>query len=508
MKNVKSRVASVENKLLKTADTITFEGAKAWSIADKERLMQYAVTGVLGRTFYVSQKKVVDDAIELIKKSDAKDLANAIVTGRNEGYIRTFPILGLVYLSLKDIVLFKEVFSEVIKTGNDLGDFIDLCHSVRGFGRGVKGAINKWLNANVTPYYALKYRKQLADAIRICRIKNDDCIYSYILRNSIDVSDEKNQLALEKYPQLRAFNEIPILLKEKRYDDVAKNISKYRLDVDSLTAYYDQFDKKIWQSIAEQSPVMRFIKYLNKFQRVGIDVKNIALKKITVDNLKKAKVFPFRLFIAWKQLQGIDKSVANIVASTMDDYIKQYDWDKFNKYSWAICPDVSGSMNGVCGNNGKLSYLDIASMISVFMAKGLKNVDVYPWSSDIKEYKVPYADSVITQMNYLKSIGGGGTNMSAALEWMIHNDVKKDFCVFVTDTESYKTKSFYSGRGCSWIQAWVSYKRYNPQAKAIVIRGDCYNNQPMSEDQCLHYDIYQIFGWNDSVISYIQSIVS
>lgn len=507
MKNIVNVVKEKEDKLFKTANTVTFEGEKAWTISDKERLIQYSMTGVLGRTFYVSQKEIIDEAIELIKRSDANDLAEAIVIGRNEGYIRSFPILGLVYLSQKNIDLFKKVFADVIKTGGDLGDFIDLCHGVRGFGRGIKTAMIEWLNKNVKPYYALKYRKQIADAVRISRIKNDDCIYAFILRDCVDVNKDKLNNAYETYKELKAFDDIPKLLSEKNYDEVAKLIQENKLDVDSLTAYYNQFDKKIWLSIAEQSPVMRFIKYLNKFERVGIDVFEIAKNKITVDNLKKARVFPFRLFMTFNELSYTNQKIANLIANVLDDYIKQYDWNKFNEKTWAICPDVSGSMDSVCGNNGRLRYIDIAAMFTAFLAKGLNDVVALPWSNNVKKYSCSFSDSVVTQMNFIRGIGGGGTNMSSALELMINENIKRDVCVFVTDTESYSRKSTWGGNGTSWLEAWVKYHAKFPNSKAIVVRGDCYNNQPMSEEQCEKYNIYQIFGWSDKVIDYIQHIV-
>lgn len=505
MKNVKSRVGAVENKLFKTANTVTFEGELAWTLSDKERLVQYAMTGVLGRTFYVSQKTIIDEAIELVKRSDANDLAEAIVLGRNVGYIRSFPILGLAYLSQKNIELFKSVFCEVIKTGGDLGDFIDICHSIRGFGRGVKKAIIKWLEKNVNPYYALKYRKQLADAIRISRIKNNDSIYAFILRDKVDVDKEKLNKSYEEYKEFKAFDSIGELLKNGQYKTVANYIVDYKLDVDSLTAYYNQFDRTIWLAIAKQSPVMRFIKYLNKFQNAGVDVYEIAKEKITVDNLTRAKVFPFRLYMAWREIDNT--KISNLLADVLDDYISKYDWSAFNNNSWALCPDISGSMSDRCGSNGNLRYIDIASMMTAFLYKGLDNVDVFPWNSELKKYKMNKKDSVATQMNYLASIGGGGTNMSVALEYLLSNNIKKDYCVFITDTESYSRKSYWGGNGTSWLQAWVKYKARYPKAKAIVLRGDTYNNQPMSQEQCEKYDIYQIFGWNDSVINYIEKII-
>ena len=507
MKNIVNVVKEKEDKLFKTANTTTYEGEKAWLISDKDRLIQYAMTGVLGRTFYVSQKEIIEEAIELIKRSNAKDLAEAIIIGRNEGYIRSFPILGLVYLSQKDTNLFKEVFPQVIKTGGDLGDFINICHGVRGFGRAIKTAMINWINNNVNPYYALKYRKQIADAIRITRIKNNDSIYAFILRDCVEVNKDKLEKSFEDYKELKAFNDIPKFLEEKKYDQIANLITEYRLDVDSLTAYYNQFDKTIWMSIAKQSPVMRFIKYLNKFERVGIDVFEIAKTKITVENLKKAKVFPFRLFMVYNELSYTNQKIANLIANVLDDYIKQYDWNSFNQKSWAICPDVSGSMSGICGSNGNLRYIDIAGMFTAFLAKGLDDVIVLPWSNNVKKYTPAFSDSVMTQMNFIRSIGGGGTNMSSAIELMLENNIRQDVCVFITDTESYNRKSAWGGNGTSWLEAWVKYRNKYPNSKAIVIRGDTYNNQPMSEEQCEQYNIYQIFGWNDKVVDYIQRIV-
>ena len=509
MKNVISRVEQVENKVLKTADTITFEGAPAWKMSDAERLNQYAMTGVLGRTFYVSQKDIIDEAIDLIKRSDASDLAKAIVIGRNIGYIRAFPILGLVYLSMKDSDLFKKTFPLVIYTGDDLENFIDLTRKTRGFGRSIKSAINDWLKNKTNPYYALKYRKSIGDAIRLARPKDDNCIYSYILRGKTDsATDEKVQKAFDTYKEFSAFEEIPKLLEEGNYSKVRDNILEYRLDVDSLTAYYDKFDKTIWDAIAKNSPVMRFLKYLNKFERVGVDTYSYAKEKFTVDNLKRAKVFPFRLFTAWKNISSVNK-VGDVLADVLDDYIEQYDWNKFNEKTWAICPDVSGSMNGTLGGYGSrstLKYLDISAMFTGFLVKGVKDAIVLPWASSLKTYKIPKKDSVISHMNYISSLGGGGTNMNCALNYMMENNIARDYCVFVTDTESYNRKS-YNGGSESWIETWIKYKKKFPLASAFIIRCDGYEQRPMSEEQCERYGIHQIFGWNDAVISYIQNVV-
>ena len=122
-----------QQAVFQTADTVNAENFPAWRPAVKNALDQLAMTGALGNSFYASKKEVAKEALELLKQADAEDLAQAIVKGRNEGFIRTFPILGLVELSRKDPALFKQVFDQVILTGTDLADFIDLTHKTRGF---------------------------------------------------------------------------------------------------------------------------------------------------------------------------------------------------------------------------------------------------------------------------------------------------------------------------------------------------------------------------------------
>ena len=133
MKQVKQIVAA-RNSVINTADTVNHENNPAWTKPDSELLEQFAMTGTLGNSFYASAKENTENAVELLERCDADAIASAIVKGRNEGFIRTFPLLGLVFLSKKDPEQFKAVFPKVVKTGNDLGDFIDLCKSMRGLG--------------------------------------------------------------------------------------------------------------------------------------------------------------------------------------------------------------------------------------------------------------------------------------------------------------------------------------------------------------------------------------
>ena len=196
MKTLKENLKTVATYA--SADTTNAEGFAAWTPSDAALLEQLAMTGTLGNSFYANAKEAAKEAVALLERADAQALAAAIVRGRNEGFIRAFPILAH---------LFQDAFKKVILTGNDLVDFIEVAKTVRGFGRSLKTAIADWIASNTNPYYAQKYRKQIADAIRLSRFKGEDSIYAYILNAYSDVkgnSAEKLEKAYAEYPDLAA----------------------------------------------------------------------------------------------------------------------------------------------------------------------------------------------------------------------------------------------------------------------------------------------------------------
>lgn len=489
-----------------SADRLNAENFPAWKQTVKTALDQLAMTGSLGSSFYASGKEAAKEALILLESSDAEDLAQAIVKGRNSGFIRTFPILGLVTLSKKDPALFKKVFSQVVLTGNDLADFMDLAHKTRGFGRAVKSAIHSWMEEKATPYYAMKYRRELADAVRISRFKGSDPIYSYILSvypKTKGYSEEKLAEAYEKYEDLARHREFIELLQSGRKSEAAKLLADSKIDVDSLTAFYNLFDREIWQAAAKRTPVMKFLKFLAKFQREGVELFDLAKEKIAVSNLQRAKVFPFRLVTAELALRGTDEkafqNVRQILLDVLDDYTDQYDWSDFNRWRWVIAPDVSCSMRSRIGKSGILTFAHLAAMFTAFFRRGLEHVEVLPWDTEVHSFNVPKSDSVRSQMNALLAKVGGGTHMEAAVDRMIAQRIMTDYAVFITDTEEY-------GRG--WLTSWKKYRKINPNAKAFLLRADSYQSSPISEEDAEKYGIFQIFGWNDSVMDYIHYCIT
>ena len=534
MKTLKENLKTVATYA--SADTTNAEGFAAWTPSDAALLEQLAMTGTLGNSFYANAKEAAKEAVALLERADAQALAAAIVRGRNEGFIRAFPILGLVYLSKKNAHLFQDVFKKVILTGNDLVDFIEVAKTVRGFGRSLKTAIANWIASNTNPYYAQKYRKQIADAIRLSRFKGEDSIYAYILNAYSDVkgnSAEKLEKAYAEYPDLAAHRDFVAAVEAGDLASAARILDAHNLDVNSLTAYYGKFDKALWAAVAKRSPVMRFVKYLAKFLREGVLTPELLKAKVNVEALKKAKVLPFRLYTAYlaftlelahtkRAASGADvgnkpfadafasgneasldfpveeKFLIDHLADVMNEYAQSYDWSAFAGKRWVIAPDVSGSMSSRIGDSTVLTYATVSAMFVGFFVKGLENVTVLPWDEEVKPYRVPRADSVMTHINAITRMVDGCTYMETAVNYMLKKGIDTDYAVFLTDTMEY---------GTGWLKAWKNYHKRHPKAVAFVLRGDSYMTSPIPEAEAKRLNVYQIFGWNDSVIDYMKFVL-
>ena len=523
------------------ADTRNAEGFPAWTPSDTTLLDQLAMTGTLGNSFYANAKDTTADAVALLERADAQALAAAIVRGRNEGFIRAFPILGLVHLSQKDSRLFRETFPKVVLTGNDLVDFIEIAKTRRGLGRAIKAAVAEWVAKNTNAYYAQKYRRQIADAIRISRFKGEDSIYAYVLGAYPGVkgnSEEKAERAYHEYPDLAAHRDFISAVESGNLAGAAALLREKNIDVNSLTDLYGKFDKELWAAVAAKSPVMRFVKYLAKFLREGVLTERMLKAKVNVEALRKAKVFPFRLYTAYlaldremghisyeaaEAIEAINRPFAQMLtdevtvdeteitavmrdavfvlkylADVMNEYAASFDWCAFADAKWVIAPDVSGSMWSPIGGSNVLTYASVSAMFVGFFLKGIRDVTVLPWDTGVLPYDIPRADSVMTHIRVITEMVGGGTFMEAAVKHMLWKDIDTDYAVFLTDTKEY---------GSGWLAAWRLYHRRHPKAVAFVLRGDSYMTSPIPEAEAERLNVHQIFGWNDSVIDYMKFVV-
>jgi len=509
MKKVLNTIKEINANPYHTANTVNYEGHPAWKTPTIQAFEQLLMTGSTGNTFYVKQKdnivQLINTINKALKEEDTNLVAGIIVKARQEGFMRTAPIIALALLRKTNPIFFKSIFNHVILTGNDLIDFIEINKSLGyGFGNTAKECMINWIKKNTNPFYAIKYRKQIADAIRLSRPKVDgtemEYLLKYIMKKYKKIDDNTINKALEQYPQLYHFEEAKKAIMDDDYDKAVKHMREGRLEPSTLIGLKNINNLKFWEEAMKQMGTMMLLKYLNKLLREGVFEKeeNIQYLKerMTAENLSKARILPFRLVIAY---MNINKALPNamevmeVLANATDSYIKKYDFKEWMG-SWAICPDVSGSMTW---SHSSPRPCEIAGMFASVLYKGIKDSILLPWDEKIRtEYIKPKSSSTIDIAERIANASGWGTYMEVPLEYLINNNIKKDYVLFITDSEEW-------GKG--WLKYWINYKKQiNPKAKAIIIRVDSYTSKPYDPASAEKYDIYDVYGWSDNVFKWIE----
>ncbi|MBD3405110.1 MAG: TROVE domain-containing protein [Candidatus Lokiarchaeota archaeon] len=513
-----------------TADTKNKQNFPAWKMNDEDRLIQLLHTGRLEKVYYAGKHEMTREAVELLERAPVDLLEKWVPIARNDGFMRTMPILALTILSEKDIKTAQRIFNDVIRTGNDLSDFMDARQARgRGFGRGIKRAIKEWLKVKLSEFYAIKYGNEVVRGIRVSRPSEEDIddtsfkIIQYLMRKYDNKwKDEEYEIPPE-LEKLQAFEEIK-QIDPTDLDNVERLIKKGRLDYSVLSMLPKS--PELWKIMMRQMGVFALLRHLATFERHDLDkddeVYDFLLGKdgrISAENLLKAKVFPFRVFQAFQQITST--RFRNGLASVMEEFLPKYDFTNWGRV--AVCPDVSGSMT-LNFNKSSLAYIDIAALFGVVLYKGIEESDIFPWSTSLYTAP-PKNDSIISMTEAVKRTGGGGTFMELPLKYMLNghidgqsahgynrslavrgtkrpkrwNRLQFDTLIWITDTIEF---------GDGWLGWWKTYKRKFPMAKAILIRIDSYDSQPFPEDVREEYDIIQIFGWNNSVLDYIDYVLN
>jgi len=484
------RILRKGTKEYRSADTVNREGFPAWSKPDSELLYQFLYTNTLEPTFYASQSELVQEGVELLERfDDTEYMAETIVGARNEGFMRTAPIMGLVYLSKKDIGLFKQIFPSVVQTGTDMVQFLDLCRSVRGLGRGIKSTIHAWLREHANQFYAIKYGNELVDAIRLSRPSPNQ--FGKEQRIIIDYLMDNPEVNPSKLPEkIRAFERLKQTSDEK---EILHLIDAGKLDY-SVVVGTVKPTPRIWIKLAEQMGTFALLRHLATLERHGVldELRGYIEERITVDALQKAKIFPFRVYEAYLAVHT--QWVKEHLAEVLDQYVQRYDFSYFGRV--AVCPDVSASMESRI-RRAAYTPATIAGMFAGILYKGVEDALLVPWDTEVRTQLIqPKSAPVISHILAISNANGGGTYMEVPAQYLTEHREKVDVLILITDSEEW---------GAGWLRAWREYReQVSPEAKAFLIRVDPYNTNPFSPEIAERYNIHQIYGWSDTVIKYIE----
>ena len=487
----KNTFRSFVGKLLPHSDAVNAAGAPAYALSAKHALAQYAVTGCFNSTFYAEAEAQVATVVDLAYAAPPEFVAKTAIYARERGYMKDMPALLCAVLSIAEPALCAATFPRVIDDAKMLRNFVQVMRSGvtgrKSLGTQPKRLIKNWLAARSEEILfrsSVGQSPSLADVIKMVHPTpaNDArrAFYGYLL-------DRKHQA-----------EHLPRVVQELEAFKAGASSSLPDVPFQMLTALNLSEDQ--WATIAENAGWQMTRMNLNTFARHGVFKRRsmaplVASRLRDASAIRKARAFPYQLLAAYRSCdEAVPGSIKEALQDAMEHAVDNVPAVKGKVY---VLVDVSGSMSSPITGHRKgattaMRCIDGAALVAAAILRKNREAEVIPFEQKVRKLSLNARDSVMTNAQRLASIGGGGTNCSAPLEWLNQRKAKGDLVVFVSDNESWVDAQ----RGSTAVMSeWQSFKSRNPNARLA-----CLDFVPNATTQAAEReDILNIGGFSDAV---------
>lgn len=484
--------------LYANADHKNKEGFASFTGPLEEHFIQCLLTNTVSNTFYANKEDLAKEAIALHKQMLDKDpefYAKALVYARNEGFMKLQPVLGLVNLSTKDRALSNKAFKNVCLIPTDVEKLISLARSGvfrKGLGTHLKTMIKQYLRHKLNEYYAIKYKTQIKDAIRVSRpaLSVFSDLQGEIVRYIMDDKSPESSINLSQIGMLETMK------RTENESEIIDLINKGRLPVEAVVGALKKTTPKIWEALMKQMPYMRLLRMLATLNKNKIfdnpeNIKYVVGKLTDEKAVRYSKILPFRFYTAYMTATDLPRQIKEALSDALElSFINMPEL----KGQTMIAMDQSGSMSSNVTGGTTQCYQLVGLFAAAMLRRNPDTIkEIIGFESNAFRLNMNSRDSIMT--NAAKSHAGGGTYMEAPIKFMLDNKIFVDNMIYFTDNEEW-------GEGL--LRYLREYKqRINPKVKCFFVTLMPYNDRvtPSDEPNC-----YYISGWSDRVLNYIPMI--
>ncbi len=493
-------------------ETINHTGFPAYIPSDDQALAELMFVGTFGNTFYATGQHWTDAFTHVVKKMVAQDpefVAKAAVKAREEGFVRSAPLVALMALisgSPRAQAWGRRVFGRIIRTGDDLRNVVALAQSKQfrdGYGGLARRLVADWLNTHLDEYQAIKYagkgeRLSLRNILRLTHpvppSPEREAIYRWLVKGTLTPEVD--------LPQITWLDRL-----SRGEVDPVSAIESGRLPFEAVMPRIEKADKAVWSALLRHAPYMFLLRSISAFNRAGVwdndESLDYAVKVLADPNrIHKAMQFPFRYYQAAQVLER-ERIVQPLINALYDALeISLSNLPDLGRLRVAIAPDVSGSMHGTQVAE-HTSAAVIAGIFTGAIWKAAANAVVLPFGTQVVALSgVSPRDSVMTISRAVGQLNGGGTDLSVPIRALNHSGKIIDLFIGLTDSEDWAASGGWHGEG--FLAAWRHYQKIAPQAQAVLIQlVPSGTRVAPSKDPSVHY----VYGWSDSVLRYIGYVI-
>lgn len=460
-----------------TKKTTNKSGHVAYSMSDKELLMSQVLTTFFNeKKFYGdNSKQIIKTATKVISNGGAKFVANLARYARKEMHLRSVShVLTCIVANHNNSKLYTKItVADVVERADDITEIL-ACY-LDMFGKPIPNALKKALAIAMNKFDAYAFKKynggnksiKFKDVLKLTHAKPKDA------------------------KQEKIFNQI--------LNDNLPAIQTWQTELSSKGN-----NEESWETLIDNNKLGYMAALRNLRNIINASPKNI--EKVydlltNKDAVLKSKQLPFRFFSAYQELQKVSKAGTKIF-DCLETAI-EYSVENMQKLpgTTVIAIDTSGSMDGFISSDSDIRYCDIGRLLGVLATKICDNAIVYTFNNTLKKQAISTRGGIIETAMKIP-FDGGGTNLSLPLQDMIHNKIKADRLIMLSDNEINETgNSWYRVRGykntCEHLAAEYRQK-VNPDLWTHAIDLQGYGTQQFDGART-----NIIAGWSEKVLDFI-----
>ncbi len=465
-------------------------GGFVFKLDEWKQLDRFLILGSEGGTFYVSEKKLTAEnankVLLLLQKDGLKVVAKTVemlTSGRAPKPDTAIFVLALAAAKGDDATR-KAALAAVpsaLKTGTQLLKFVDTVNGLRGWGRGLKKAIQLWFKERKAETLALqlvKYKQRegwsMKDVLRLAKPVPADDVQGKLF----GWTAKKDNAAWAKAPvapgdkaldfvwaaeqasglKLVAENadtvEAKAILAEANQASVKKLVDlivTYRLPREALPT--EALNRaEVWEALLQEMPMTAMIRNLGTMSKIGLlkplsDAEKLVAGRLTdAARLRGAKVHPIQVLSALRTYSS-GRGVRSAATWTVSNKIVESLDEAFELSFGAVEPagtrhllglDVSSSMTwGEIAGVPGLSPSAATAALAVVAARTEPWTAIMGFADSFRNLGITARDRVDVAAKKVAGLSFGGTDASLPMTWALENKIQVDTFVVLTDNETW-----------------------------------------------------------------------
>ncbi len=431
-------------------------GGFVYEIDDWQRLERFLVLGCDGGTYYVSEQRltlesahVVLDCLALDPERTVALIASISTGGRAPSNRAALFALALAFCEPTAVQPARAAFTEVVRTGTHLFEFLTAVKGLRGFGRSLRGAVTDWYvtkPVDKLAYQVVKYRQRSGwthrDALRLAHPKDDErnALFAWAAGRSAPEGTVLPPIVQGfAAAQVVPTSELPALVREH-------GLTHEMLPSEALTC------QSVLKALAENMPLGALVRFLGRLSaarvlKAGSRVERDIVARLTdVRAIRRARLHPMALLVAQRTYASGRGVRGSLIWPVLPSIVRALD-TAFHKAFTNVNPsgqrvllgvDVSGSMGGArCAGSQTLSCAEGAIAMAVVTAATEKGALIKGFSDRFVDLPVYPEDTVGGALSKTRGMAFGATDCALPMLWALKRRVPVDAFVILTDNETW-----------------------------------------------------------------------